>query len=140
MQLLIHAALKVEQSCLRKGFVALAEYKFAQTHRLLKADEFSSVFLFRKVRFGTYLKIYLRPNELDNSRLGLIVSKKVHKRAVRRNYMKRVIRESFRLNYALWNNYDIVVRVQKCFTQDDFLAITAEFMRLTKVFVKPDVK
>ena len=112
---------------------------FASTHRLLKADEFSSVFLFRKVRFGTYLKIYFKPNELNNSRLGLIVSKKVHKRANRRNYMKRVIRELFRHNYQYWANYDIVVRVNKYYSQTDFNNISAEFIRLSKVFIKNDI-
>jgi ribonuclease P protein component len=114
----------------------LQNYKFAPTHRLLKADEFSSVFLFRKVRFGTYLKIYYKPSDKSNSRLGLIVSKKVHKRANKRNYMKRVLREFFRLNQAFWNNYDIVVRVHKCFGQTDFTLINSELAQLTKKFIK----
>jgi ribonuclease P protein component len=116
--------------------ISLQNYKFARTHRLLKADEFSSVFLFRKVRHGTYLKIYFKPNELNNSRLGQVVSKKVHKRANKRNYMKRVIRELFRLNQANWKSYDIVIRPQKYFVQEDFSLIQDEFARLTKIFLK----
>jgi ribonuclease P protein component len=110
-------------------------YKYTQAHRLKEADEFSSVFLFRKVRFGTYFKIHYKPNELSNSRLGLIVSKKIHKRANKRNYMKRVIRELFRQNAARFNNCDIIVRVQKCFTAEDFLVIKAEFFNLTKSLI-----
>lgn len=116
----------------------MQNYKFAQIHRLLEADEFSSVFLFRKVRSGTYLKIYFKPNEKNNSRLGLIVSKKVHKRANKRNYMKRVIREFFRLNHVLWNNYDMIVRVHKCFVQTDFNPVNAELTHLTKKFLKQE--
>lgn len=112
----------------------MIEHKFALIHRLLKADDFSSVFLFRKVRFGTYIKIYYKPNELNNSRLGLIVSKKTHKSAVKRNYMKRLLRELFRLNYYAWNNYDIVIRTHKYFNQDDYLLLREEFLRLTKGF------
>ena len=107
-------------------------YKYTQAHRLKEADEFSSVFLFRKVRHGTYFKIHYKPNELTNSRLGLIVSKKIHKRANKRNYMKRVIRALFRYNAPKFNNYDIIVRVQKCFTPEDFNAVQAEFLNLTK--------
>ena len=107
-------------------------YKYTQAHRLKEADEFSSVFLFRKVRFGTYFKIHYKPNELPNSRLGLIVSKKIHKRANKRNYMKRVIRELFRLYAPEFNNYDIIVRVQKCFVQENFNTIKTEFFNLTK--------
>lgn len=111
----------------------MLKYKFTQIHRLLKADEFSSVFLFRQLRSGIYLKIYFKPNEKSNSRLGLIVSKRINKRANKRNYMKRVIRELFRLNSGLWRNYDIVVKVQKCFVHEDFSLIQTEFIRLTQV-------
>ncbi|HET6804127.1 MAG TPA: ribonuclease P protein component [Frateuria sp.] len=37
-----------------------------------------------------------RPNGLDHARLGLAVSKRVSKRAVERNRIKRLVRESFR--------------------------------------------
>ena len=111
-------------------------YKYTQAHRLKEADEFSSVFLFRKVRFGAYFKIHYKPNELPNSRLGLIVSKKIHKRANKRNYMKRVIRELFRHNSPGFNNHDIIVRVQKCFDAEDFLEVKAEFHNLTKVLIR----
>lgn len=48
--------------------------------------------------------------------------------------MKRVIREFFRHNHALWNNYDMVVRVQKCFVQKDFPQVINELEYLTKKF------
>ena len=108
---------------------------FTQQHRLKKADDFSSVFLFRKSRTGIFLKIYFKPNQLDNSRLGLIVSKRVHKRANKRNYMKRLLRELFRTNQADWTmHYDIVIKVIKLYTHDNFLDINAEFLQLTKSF------
>lgn len=106
--------------------------QFTKAHRLKKADEFSSVFIFRKVRAGEYLKIHYKPSGLLQSRLGLVVSKKVHKRAHRRNYMKRVVRELFRCGQQALVPHDIVVRVHKLFTSDDFLKIKAEFDYLTK--------
>ena len=36
------------------------------------------------------------PNGLDHARLGLAISKRVSKRAVERNRIKRLVRESFR--------------------------------------------
>lgn len=110
-------------------------YRFTPAHRLKKADEFSSVFIFRKVRYGQHFKIHYKPNELSHSRLGLIISKKVHKRANKRNYIKRVIRELFRREQLNWRSYDIIVRVNKCFTSDDFKIVAAEFSFLTKVFL-----
>lgn len=109
-------------------------YLFTQEHRLKKADEFSSVFIFRKVRYGKYFKIHFKPNELGHSRLGFIVSKKIHKRANKRNYMKRVIREMFRTEHVKWHNCDIIVRVQKYFTPEQFSDVCAEFCYLTKNF------
>jgi ribonuclease P protein component len=111
-------------------------YKFTQQHRLQNADDFSSVFVFRKVRFGTYFKIHFKPNELNHSRLGLIVSKKNHKRANKRNYMKRTIREYFRLHQNAWSGVDMVVRVQKYFTSDEYPQIMAELNQLCSRFLK----
>jgi len=111
-------------------------YQYTQDQRLKTADEFSSVFLFRKTRYTPYFKIHFKPNDIGCSRLGLIVSKKIHKRAVKRNYMKRLIRELFRHDCVSWNNYDVIVRVQKCFTADNYLEISNEFKDLSKKLLK----
>lgn len=110
-------------------------YRFTQAHRLQKADEFSSVFVFRKVRFGKYFKIHYKPTELNNSRLGFMVSKKIHKRANQRNYIKRAIREYFRTHQPQWNSHDIIVRVQKHFTPLQYAEIVAELDNLCSKFI-----
>lgn len=111
--------------------------RFTQAHRLKKADEFSSVFLFRKSRSGVYFKIYFKPNELPNSRLGLITSKRIAKRANKRNYMKRTVREFFRCSNANWSrSYDVVVKVLKLFTHDNYHDVRNELQNLTKSFYK----
>ena len=95
--------------------------------RLKKEDEFSSVFNLCRTKSGFFLKAYYHPNQLTHSRLGLVVSKKVHKRANKRNYMKRVIRELFRQKQNTWVGHDIVVRVQRAFTHADYLKIQMDF-------------
>ncbi len=107
-------------------------YNFTNIHRLKKTDEFSSVFKFRKIKSGCFLKIYFKPNSLSHSRIGLIVSKRISKFANRRNYMKRTIRELFRKNQPKWIGYDIIVRAEKYFTKDDFIKVIQEFEFLTK--------
>ena len=51
-----------------------------------------------------------RPNDMDMARLGMIVGKRVLRRAVDRNRAKRVIREAFRQRPAM-PAVDVVVRV-----------------------------
>ena len=108
--------------------------KFTQAHRLRKADEFSSVFVFRKVRVGKFFKLHYKPNELSNSRLGFMVSKKIHKRANQRNYIKRTIREFFRIEQSDWMPLDLIVRAQKHFTPEHYPLIIAELKQLCTKF------
>ncbi len=49
----------------------------------------------------------------NQSRLGLVVSKKNISKAVERNRVKRVIRESFRKNKSQIPNLDVVVLIRK---------------------------
>jgi len=104
--------------------------RFTQKHRLKKAGEFSSVFLFRGVVHGEYLKIHYKPNQLLDSRLGLVVGKRVHKKANRRNYMKRSLRELFRCNQSLIDGIDIIIRVVKYFDYTNRADINQEFIFL----------
>ena len=107
-------------------------YSYTQEFRLKTADDFSSVFNLRQVYFGQWLKIHYKKNHLAYSRLGLIVSKKNHKRSNRRNYMKRVLRELFRQTQLSWQGYDVIVRVNKYFVAEDYNLVAQEFTRLTQ--------
>ncbi len=49
-----------------------------------------------------------RPNGLKEARLGLIVAKKNIRLAVKRNRIKRVVRDSFRLNQQSLVTLDII--------------------------------
>jgi ribonuclease P protein component len=77
-----------------------------------KTDEFSSVFRFRCVRSIPGLDLLAAPNGLNYPRLGLIVPKKIISTAVGRNRVKRLIRESFRLNQADLAGLDVVARIK----------------------------
>ncbi len=100
---------------------------FPRRARLIKTDEFSSVFNFRKRISGHYLIVYYRYNQITHPRLGLIASKKVASLAVQRNYMRRVLRELFRSQQSKLGNVDIVIRIQKSFGRREYLAIEQEF-------------
>ncbi|MDP3211226.1 MULTISPECIES: ribonuclease P protein component [Methylotenera] len=106
--------------------------RFTKKAKLIKTDEFSSVFNFRKRIFAQYLAIHYQPNTLAHARLGLVIGKKTAKSSVHRNYMRRVLREFFRLRQHTVNPVDLVVRVQKKFNKKDFLSVEQEFDSLIK--------
>ncbi len=112
-----------------------------KTSKLIKTDEFSSVFNFRKRIAAKFLAIHYQPNALKQARLGLVVGKKVAKLAVHRNYMRRVLRELFRTQQHEIHQLDLVIRVQKKFEKPDFDVIKQEFnMLITKINQRTQVK
>ena len=62
---------------------------------------------------GRCFSVRYRPNGLDQARLGLAVSKRVSKRAVERNRIKRVLRESFRRARFELPPVDVVVMARE---------------------------
>jgi ribonuclease P protein component len=109
-------------------------FKFPSELRLLKTDDFSSVFNFRKRISATTLVIHYRNNPQAHARLGLVVSKKVAKLSVDRNYMRRVLRELFRRNKLNLANLDLVIRPQRPFGRKNYNEIAQEFdMLITKL-------
>lgn len=101
--------------------------RFGKRYRLLKTEEFSSVFALRKCRSGVFLQIfYSGGNEAGHARLGLVVGKKAAKRANVRNYMKRIIREWFRCHKSGLASADFVVRVRRRFDTADADAVRKE--------------
>ena len=58
---------------------------------------------------NAYFGVYAADNALGQARLGLVVSKKVSKKAVIRNRIKRQIRENFRLQQGKFGARDFVV-------------------------------
>ncbi|MBJ7554873.1 ribonuclease P protein component [Marinomonas spartinae] len=87
----------------------MTEYCFPRHVRLLNAEDYQSVFndTSSKVFAGEFL-LLARKREDDQARLGLIVAKKTDKRAVGRNRIKRLVRDSFRHNQTLLAGMDII--------------------------------
>lgn len=94
--------------------------------KLTKTDDFSSVFNFRKRLSSQHFSFHYQPNALSLFRLGMVVGKKTQKLAVKRNYMRRVLRELMRKKQEQLLNFDIVIRIQKSFYRGDFLEIETE--------------
>ncbi|MDU0810396.1 MAG: ribonuclease P protein component [Burkholderia sp.] len=84
--------------------------------RLLKTDEFSSVFRFRPLWHSAHFSIYQHYTGLG-ARLGLVVSKRYAPRAVTRNLIKRHAREAFRIRQTEFNGWDLLLRLHSKFDE-----------------------
>ena len=73
------------------------------------SKDFSFVFDKAKKAYGEHLTVLFRPNDLGHSRLGLAVSKKHTRTAITRNLVRRIVKESFRLQGDKLGSLDIVV-------------------------------
>ena len=82
-------------------------------HKLSESEDFQRVFKQNKSLRDRYWLILYRPNGLEVGRLGTAVSKKNVNKAVKRNRIKRIIRETFRKNREELAGVDIVVLVRQ---------------------------
>ncbi|WP_447595490.1 ribonuclease P protein component [Aquipseudomonas campi] len=87
---------------------------FCREKRLLIPRQFKAVFDSPSGKVpGKHVLLLARDNDLDHPRLGLVIGKKSVKLSVERNRLKRLIRNSFRLNQASLAGWDIVVVARK---------------------------
>jgi ribonuclease P protein component len=104
---------------------------FARVRRIVKTDEFSSVFRLRPVSRTSHFVLYARPNALAHARLGVVAAKRFAPRAATRNAIKRVTREIFRSTQLV--NVDCIVRLSKPINTKAGPAITAALKRELRV-------
>ena len=95
------------------------DFGFRGEHRLHAAAEFSSVFSARRVLRGEFFDLHYRSDNMPSAlpaataRLGLVMAKKLARRAVQRNLLKRLAREAFRHARPELPRYDMVLRLAK---------------------------
>lgn len=87
----------------------LETYSFSRDYRLLTAADFQQVFRESTRISDKYFVLYTRENGLNHARLGFAISKKQIKKSTDRNRLKRIVRESFRIELALLPNLDVIV-------------------------------
>jgi len=89
-----------------------ALHSFPRSHRLSGKLLFSAVYDAKVKSSRGPLVMYSRPNELRHQRMGISISRRVGT-APKRNRIKRLLREAFRLHpVKLDRGYDLVVVVR----------------------------
>jgi ribonuclease P protein component len=83
---------------------------FSRRVRLTEAADYQRVFKHCQCKaVNRWLTVLAVANTLEHPRLGLAISRKVARRAVDRNRIKRMVRESFRHRQSDLGALDIVV-------------------------------
>lgn len=113
---------------------------FCRARRVVKTDEFSSVFRLRPAYRTAHFVLYTRPNELPHARLGVVAAKRFAPRAVTRNTIKRLTREIFRISQL--TQVDCIVRLSRPVNSKQDSATNAQLKRelraeLVRLFAAP---
>lgn len=97
-----------------------------------KDREFRQVYKYSKSMANKLLIIYIMPNQSESNRVGLTVSKKVGKSVVR-SRVKRLMKESFRLNHhRIKSGYDIVFVARVGCNEATYQEIESAMLHLLK--------
>lgn len=85
---------------------------FPICRRIRQRSEFEQAFRAEQLN-NKWFVVYVRKNKSGFARLGIIASKKIMPRAASRNFVKRLIRETFRCKFPVGRALDIVVRAKR---------------------------
>lgn len=86
----------------------MLEKHYPRNWRILKPAEYQHVFKHAKAIKGRQMTLLYTPNTLDHPRVGMAISNKHSGNVVKRNRIKRTIREFYRLNMREIGGLDLV--------------------------------
>ena len=119
----------------RKGAIASRasdppRYGFPRASRLVRRVEYDAVYREGRRRSSREFAVFLRPNGLELSRFGWSIKKALGS-AVKRNRMRRRIREIIRLHrQEIASGWDIVIHPRSTVATANFAALSEELVKL----------
>jgi ribonuclease P protein component len=126
---------KFLQDAAKKGATAsraseATRLDFPRAFRLVRRAEYDAVYREGRRRSSREFTLFLRPNGLDSSRFGWSI-KKALGNAVRRNRIRRRLREIVRLHrQEIAPGWDIVIHPRSSAATAEFSALHAELLKL----------
>ncbi len=107
--------------------------KFKTFQTLHKNSEYKLVYENKNSSANKFLVMYIRKNDMNQSRFGISVSKKVGNSVVRHR-LTRLIRESIRLNVnKVIDGYDIVIVAKGSLKDRNYFETENAVLHLLKV-------
>jgi ribonuclease P protein component len=103
---------------------------FPRAFRLMSRAQYDAVYREGRRRSSREFTLFLRPNGLDSSRFGWSI-KKALGNAVRRNRIRRRLREIVRLHrQEIAPGWDIVIHPRSSAATTEFSALQAELLKM----------
>ena len=103
----------------------------SKKQRIGKASLFREAFAQKKRWVGRFMVLWVRTGEGASSRLGVVTSKKVSRRAVDRNRARRILRELFRQHRSNFcGDDDVVIIARRKILDASYDEVKMEFLRL----------
>jgi ribonuclease P protein component len=103
---------------------------FPRASRLLRRAEYDAVYREGRRRSSREFAVFLRPNGLELSRFGWSIKKALGS-AVKRNRMRRRIREIVRLHrQEIAPGWDIVIHPRSTVATENFSTLSGELLKM----------
>ena len=97
--------------------------------RLHRSTDIASMFTEVKPQYMGPFQIYIRPNKVSHTRAGIIISKNHIPLAVKRNRLRRQLRELIHMSITgKTSTYDILILVRRCIKEEDYSQISQQVL------------
>lgn len=107
-------------------------YFFKRRSRLLQKDGFGAVLSRKSSIHSEHFQLNYRPGQSEGPRFGVVVAKKLVRFAVRRNRVKRLAREAFRLARPNLPRFDLVLRLRRAPASEAWEGLSREIEMLLR--------
>jgi ribonuclease P protein component len=115
-----------------------SQLDFPRACRLVRRAEYDAVYRDGRKRAGREFTVFIRPNGLNLSRFGWSIKKALGS-AVRRNRIRRRLREILRLHrQEISPGWDVVIHPRSSAATADFLALTQELLKVLPRIPSPE--
>ena len=108
----------------------MGSQRFPRAARLVSKPQFDAVFAAGLRQHSDYFRVHVLKDTGADARLGLAMAKRVAKRAVDRNRLKRIAREAFRCRNEPLAGLDLVLYAKDAAVPASADALRADLQRL----------